>query len=445
MDLIRKVPKHAWRRIEEASRVANIPKPADTTKILQCLMAAGTNANSQEMAARLAGLPKAKQRKMLKEEFQKQLNEACDAAGISRVQSSTLSMRFKRGHMARFHDYLVLTMRADYLEARRTAPPDGKVHLAVDVHVKESTGRPPKHGTKTPLHARRTHLTRVTSSNKRYAYGIGFIVAVATWHSQGRRVTMPLLFLPMLVGQSMTPLAQAKLVHAALDPLRTTVAGMLLDRGYDDHRLRDFLTQLGWLVVHRVRVASAAARYFVPKGQEAVDLRQVLTDLEGLEPRATRIRGEGGKWEPAYAFDKILEGHFPDDGGKHLDGVLRCHIIAQRVDGKFVADLSRSCVVFARGIGDLHACAAMYRERWSVEVTLAQLLNQKPAPRAKTIQAEVFQFLTLLYCLLVGYMVRLIVLVHSRDGKFLGERIERYSTTLLWRFALGLLPDLPPF
>ena len=101
-------------------------------------------------------------------------------------------------------------------------------------------------------------------------------------------------------------------------------------------------------------------------------------------------------------------------------------------------DYERSLAVVARGVKDLFRLAGLYFLRWRVETFLESLGDAAPKPRAKTIMAEVIQYLTLVFCTTLGLLMQLIVRARSRDGSFLGEPVERFSAAKLWRWALGL-------
>lgn len=396
-------------------------------------MAAGANPNAIEMEARLRGIAKSKFRAAT-------IEQECKRIGTHPIDSVTLSRYFRRTNLRVFHAHLAAVFRADIKAALKASPPTGRVIAIGDGTVKQTTGRPPKPGTRVPKHARRAHLVPTTSDNKDYPFGVGFLVGVVTWLSGAVQVTCPFMFHVLLAGEAGTPLAQARLIHENLLPLKKNIGGILLDRGYDDHRLRNSLAHFGWTPVTRIRFGAGSARNYVDAKGDVGDLRRVAEEAVGTGPFKERVVHEQGERKKGLVVERLLDGHLVSDELGVGDRSLIFLSIGVKINnqGKPEVDYTRTLAVVARGVGDLTRIARLYFLRWRVETFLEGLGDAAPKPRAKTIQADVIQYLILVFCTTRGLLLRIILVTLGAGKRLLGEPTERYSAATLWRFSLGL-------
>lgn len=397
-------------------------------------MAAGANPNNVEMEAKLRGIAKRKFRAST-------IEQECRKVGTRPIDSVTLSRYFRATNLRVFHARLAAVFRADIKAALKASPPTGRVLAIGDGTVKQTTGRPPKHGTKVAKHARRAHLVQTTSDNKDYPFGVGFLVGVVTWLSGETQVTCPFMFHVQLAGEAKTPLAQARLIHDNLLPLKKSIRGILLDRGYDDHRLRNLLALLGWTVGTRIRFGAGSARNFIdPQTGEASDLRKVAESAAAVGPFKVRSGHQQGERYKFMVAERLLHARLVSDEHEVGDKSLIFLSVGIKINGqgKPEPDYSRTLAVVARGPGDLARIARLYFLRWRIETFLEGLGDAAPKPRAKTIQAEVIQYLILVFCTTRGLLLRLVLVTLGAGRRLLGEPTERYSAATLWRFSLGL-------
>lgn len=433
LEVMRQVADADWSHVGRALQAGGCPNAGPTARFLRACMAAGANPNNIEMEARLRGVEK---RKFV----QASIEEECRKAGIRPIDSVTLSRNFRKTNLRVFHAHLAAVFRADIKAALRASPPTGRVLGIVDGTVKQTTARPPKPGTKVPKHARRYHLVPTTSNNKDYPYGVGFAVGIVTWVSEDRQITCPFMFHVHLAGDLATPLAQAQVIHEFLLPLKKRIHGILLDRGYDDHRLRNHLAHLGWTVGTRIRLGSGSARNFVdPQTGEVRDLRTVAEEGAKNGPFKERMGHQQGERYQFLAAERLVNAYLVSDTGELGDkSLIFLSVGIEIVGGKPVPDYTRTLAVVVRGPGDLARIARLYFLRWRVETFLEGLGDAAPKPRAKTIQAEVIQYLVLVFCTTRGLLLRLVLVAMGAGRKLLGEPMARYSAATLWRFALGL-------
>jgi hypothetical protein len=177
-----------------------------------------------------------------------------------------------------------------------------------------------------------------------------------------------------------------------------------------------------------------------PKTGEVCDLRNIVEEAAGKGPYRERVGHQQGERYKFLVAERLLEAHLVSDTGEPGDKSLIFLSIGIKIspDGKPVPDYTRTLAVVVRGPGDLARIARLYFLRWRVETFLEGLGDAAPKPRAKTIQAEVIQYLILVFCTTRGLLFRLVLASMGAGRRLLGEPIERYSAATLWRFALGL-------
>lgn len=403
-EMVRTWPAHAVHRLAKCLEAAGCVKPTDTANWVHRSTNLGKNKNK-----------------------------------VGGLASSTYSDRLMSIDLNAFEDGFNGGLAVDVNRTWASSPPDpGSLAFIVDGHEQSVTstmqrrlpGRKPSKKAQqkltkkvlrqtrielvdmpappppVPLSQKRAHIVAAHSSNKLYPFCLPYIVVAATWTHKGRRLTVLLgicLSSPLL----RSPVHHLKFLGKLLERLDRRPDCVILDRAYDSGECRRVLAELGLLNYTRLKTRDDAKRHCWDARTGAhLDLNAELakTALMDLPAETITFRDETGRRVKARQKVRTLDVRLERDG-KPFTAVLRA---AYKVDfGAKAAFDRKHSFLLAAPLGEAAQHAVdLYAVRWRIETWLNQATSDKPATRAKGINAQVVQFYAFLYRIQLGIVAK---------------------------------------